>query len=313
MLVIPHDIITATSQPDSTQTTEKQIDFKGYVQYHWIFDGKNGVVPDNQFLLRRARLTAEPQITEILSVAIEIDVGKSKISTKDAFIEYKYSRALRIILGQHKIPFSRERLTSSSKILFIERSTMNDVFEDHLWLGRDIGLSMNGRIISSEVFDVNYFIGAYNGTGGAVEYNNAKQYVQRLTFDISKRFSIGVNSSQRTDSITAKVLTAHGADISYKGKNIIFETELLYGNRTLSDRMVGGYVQLYHRISRFEWGVRFEKLREDVHTSISRSSITGGMGIHVNENLRLRTNIEQVQPKSGNSYVNVFTQVQAAF
>jgi len=307
------DSLVAQAYADTTKPEKPQVGIHGYVQFHWLLDGKSGKVPNNEFLLRRARLKIEPTITQNLSAALEIDFGKSKISTKDIYIEYKVSKALRFTLGQHKMPFNREQLVSGAKLLFIERTSVNDEFDKRKWVGRDIGLSVSGKLVRSEGVEVIYHAGIFNGTQGSQEFNNAKQYAERVTVDITKSFSVGVNSSQKTDSVTAKVLTAHGIDFSYQQSNFIAEAEVLYGNRTLNDRMLGGYGQVYYNASRLELGVRYENLLRDVHSSPYWQSITTEVGYIIDEYFRLRLNIEGVRPQAGNSYLRLFTQVQAKF
>lgn len=313
LCAFPSIPLIAQTSLDTTKTEKPHVDIQGYAQFHWIVDGKSRKVPNNEFLLRRARFTVEPTITQNLSAALEIDLGKSKISTKDVYIEYKVSKALRFTLGQHKMPFSREQLTSGAKLLFIERTEVNDEFDKRKWVGRDIGLSASGKLIRSEDVEIGYHAGIFNGTQGAPEFNNAKQYTGRLIVDVAKVLSIGINSAQKTDSVTAKVMTAHGADVSYRQGNFIVETEVLYGDRTLNDRMIGGYVQAYYNASGLELGIRYENLLRDVHSSPYRQSVTTEVGYIVDDYFRLRLNIEGVHPQDGNSYLRLFTQVQAKF
>ena len=173
---------------DTAQSKKNEVDVGGYIQFHWIYDGRSNKIPNNEFLVRRARIRVEPTITQSLSAKIEIDVGRSKISTKDAYIQYRVSKALRFIAGQHKMPFSREELTSASKTLFIERTNVNNVFGDYAWSGRDIGISVAGKLIRSDAFDLNYQVGIFNGNLGAPESNNAKQYAERVTVDVENNF-----------------------------------------------------------------------------------------------------------------------------
>ncbi|MBI4546392.1 MAG: hypothetical protein HY707_00305 [Ignavibacteriae bacterium] len=313
LVVLTSRSLVAQVLPDTTPLRKPRIEIHGVVQFHWIIDGKSGKVPNNEFLLRRARFKVEPTITQKVSAMLEIDFGRSKITAKDLFVEYNVSKALKFTLGQQKMPFNREQLTSGTKILFIERTNVNDEFDERQWVGRDIGISAAGKLVRGKEIDISYHAGIFNGMQGSPEFNNAKQYAERIIIDVSKVLSVGVNSSQKTDSVTAKVLTAHGIDLSYEHRNCIVEAEVLYGNRTLNDRMLGGYGQVYYNASRLELGVRYENLLRDIHRSTYRQSVTTEVGYIIDDNVRLRLNVEGIRPQDGNSYLRLFTQVQAKF
>jgi phosphate-selective porin OprO and OprP len=78
---------------------------------------------------------------------------------------------LEIKAGQFKVPFSRQRLTSSGSQQFVDRAIMVDEFAE----GRDIGVQLSGLISDKRV---EYRLGVFNGAGqnsladaGGLQYN----------------------------------------------------------------------------------------------------------------------------------------------
>ncbi len=81
----------------------------------------------------------------------------------------------RVVLGQYKVPFGRQQMTSSGNQQFIDRALVSDEYER----GRDIGVSVQGAVWSNKL---EYRAGMFNGNGLTRPGNdNAKfQYDARL-------------------------------------------------------------------------------------------------------------------------------------
>ncbi len=75
----------------------------------------------SEFLIRRARITAEVKLNDYVSGKVQPDYGSGKISLKDAYMKLRQAANLSIKIGQFKRPFDLFELTSSTKILVIER------------------------------------------------------------------------------------------------------------------------------------------------------------------------------------------------
>ena len=75
--------------------------------------------------------------------------------------KYKWA-ALRV--GQWKINYNRERVDSSGKQQFVERSIVNRQFT----VDRQIGALIMGRVLPGTYADFNYYAGVFNGKGRSV-------------------------------------------------------------------------------------------------------------------------------------------------
>lgn len=115
-----------------------------------ILNGANNNV--HSFQLRRGRLifgghVFNPNLT--FKFQYEAVGGRDSMTRegevrgntlRDAYISYKFNDYAVITAGQTKALYNREELTSSSKLQFVGRSIVNEVFN----LGRDLGLWLQG-------------------------------------------------------------------------------------------------------------------------------------------------------------------------
>ena len=86
-------------------------------------------------------------------------------------------RSVQVKVGQFKVPFGRQRLTSSGSQQFVDRSIVSDEFTQ----GHDIGLQLWGVLANSTV---EYRAGIFNVKGASelTNQNGKYQYTARLMF-----------------------------------------------------------------------------------------------------------------------------------
>ncbi len=91
----------------------------------------------------------------------------------------------RLRLGQWKINYNRERVDSSGKQTFVERSIVNRVFT----LDRQIGVMLYGRLYPGTLADMNYYAGVFSGGGRGLERNDDDNmmYMGRLQWNVFGR------------------------------------------------------------------------------------------------------------------------------
>jgi phosphate-selective porin OprO/OprP len=166
----------AQVKPKSKKVTE--LKFSGRIQAQWDgvgSDDRNVSDPSpkedrNHFYFRRLFLGGHAKLGDNWGGDIVLDFaaspnsegsGKSdQVFIDGASVWYKHSDALRIDLGQKKVPFGLEETTSSSKTKAIERSVVNRQFAEQLKFnarhtglfaqgGFDNGLSYKAAIVNS--------------------------------------------------------------------------------------------------------------------------------------------------------------------
>ena len=68
-------------------------------------------------------------------------------------------------VGQWKINYNRERVDSSGRQTFVERSIVNQIFT----IDRQMGVLVKGRLNKGTAADFRYYAGIFNGTGRSVQ------------------------------------------------------------------------------------------------------------------------------------------------
>ena len=125
-------------------------------------DGAEETLSDDKmrFAIQRARLTLKGHVwNKNLQYKFQTDFGKGSVSLKDFFVDYQLAEGLHIRTGQWKMPFSRQQLTSSSRLELVDRAITDKAFG----AGRDIGIALHNNLGKSPEWE--WAIGVFNGTG----------------------------------------------------------------------------------------------------------------------------------------------------
>jgi len=105
---------------------DKYMEIGGRIQMQYRLDAPDGGENTDELFLRRLRSYVEGSMYKNWSGKIEWDMGRAKdtneLSVKDAYMQYKTTSGIKVILGNEKFPFSREQLTSSKRQQLVERS-----------------------------------------------------------------------------------------------------------------------------------------------------------------------------------------------
>ncbi len=123
----------------------------------------------DSFRLRRMKMKFDGwAYTKDLTYEFQANFADSANILEDANVNYDFTKgkkAAMIKIGQYKVPFGRQELTSSGSQQFVDRSTVSNTFAR----GRDIGLQLwgtpNGGVID-------WRIGVFNGNGRTVSRND---------------------------------------------------------------------------------------------------------------------------------------------
>ena len=87
-------------------------------------------------------------------------------------------------VGQWKIDFNRERVDSSGRQQFVERSIVNRIFT----IDRQMGVQLRGRLFKGTPGDIRYYAGVFNGEGrGLNNLNNKMMGAGRLQWNFLGR------------------------------------------------------------------------------------------------------------------------------
>jgi phosphate-selective porin OprO and OprP len=134
--------------------------------------------PESSFEIRRARLKVgghgyQPWV----KYYFEIDWAQGGSGTTGAgggtrLIDYRLSLEkfpwLQLRIGQWKVNYNRERVDSSGKQQFVERSIVNTIFT----LDRQQGAMLYGHLFPGTTLDLWYYAGVFTGTGRGTSNND---------------------------------------------------------------------------------------------------------------------------------------------
>jgi phosphate-selective porin len=116
------------------------------------------------------------------------DVDDSASSSSARVIDWRLDIAkwdwLNVRVGQWKIDLNRERVDSSGRQQFVERSLANRVFT----MDRQVGIQVRGHLFQDTPADMRYYAGVFNGEGKSVNNpDDNLMYMGRLQWNFLGR------------------------------------------------------------------------------------------------------------------------------
>lgn len=280
-------------------TAARSIQLSGYSQIRYqVFDEKNKI---DGFDIRRARFDVRGNFSPYFSYRLQADfAGSPKLL--DAYGEIKINNYLNITIGQFRIPFSLENLTSMNKFELIDFSQAVDAFTargkdvigNHN--GRDIGLQLGGTLFKHNSINlVEYRVGVFNGSGINIAdtSNNAKDIVGRLILNPLNGLSFGAsyyNGWSKAIKPTSDFVGRNqarnrfGFEISYTNQVLSVKSEYIVGKDGHTEK-AGWYILAGYYIipSKFQAVAKFDSFDQNTETG---DNITNNfvMGFNLNFN-----------------------------
>lgn len=166
---------------------------------------------ESTFEARRVRMKIgghgyEPWLKYYFEVDLQPTRSSDKSSSNasarviDWRIDVAKSKAFGIRVGQWKIDYNRERVDSSGRQQFVERSIVNRVFT----VDRQMGLGFRGRLFEGTGADLRYYAGAFTGGGrGVSNDDNNLMYIGRLQWNfLGRDLAMRQTDVERTEKPT---------------------------------------------------------------------------------------------------------------
>jgi phosphate-selective porin OprO and OprP len=150
-----------------TSKNEKfQLTLGGRLQFRYTFNDYDELqkkLDTSQFDAKRIRLIAQGYAySKDLTYKLEFDPRAYASDTKKGLIEtylnYRLIDEAQLKVGQTKIPFTRQELTSDGALQFVDRSIVVDAFKPSY----DIGAMLHGKIANGLAY---YYTGVFGGAG----------------------------------------------------------------------------------------------------------------------------------------------------
>jgi hypothetical protein len=193
-------VATAGAQDASPPAPTFEIAPRGYLQLDWrsypdwaVATG-TGRLNHDPFEVRRARVGVEGRwqgVSFELTIDPQDDDG---VMVKDAYAQMRFTRAVRLRVGQFKIPGSREYGRSARTLDFLERAPVAQT----LAAGRDIGGSVFGDLGER----VTYEAGLFGGDGNGRAFRAGATAVARVEYALTGDLELGGSfSAGRTEAV----------------------------------------------------------------------------------------------------------------
>jgi len=97
------------------------VSFTGRVHAQWNTTSAPDAV-DSEFLIRRARITADVGVNDLVSGRVQPEFVEDDVQLRDAYVKLSFSPYFEMTMGQFKRPFDLFTLESSTRSLTIERA-----------------------------------------------------------------------------------------------------------------------------------------------------------------------------------------------
>jgi phosphate-selective porin OprO/OprP len=132
----------------------------------------------NTFVLRKLRPTLSGRLGRFFDFKVMPDFGNGTAVVQDAYLDIRFSQALRVRTGKDKTPVGYELLQGDAFLWFPERSLASSLVPN-----RDVGAQVQGDIVRARLA---YAAGVFNGIPDAssstteLDTNNAKDFAGRI-------------------------------------------------------------------------------------------------------------------------------------
>jgi len=280
---------------------------------------------ENRFYIHQARLRFGGQLYEVFEydVHLEFRSHDEAMEAKDIRVIYKPVSAFAVTVGQFKVPYSRQRVMSTTKLQFQTRPNVTDPFVP----GRDIGLMIGLALPETRS---QFYCGMFTGNGINVSRDDSEGKplaTARIEFqplgalaknegDIERtaepRFLIGGNLAYSEDADSASsnpqylrtlpgIKRLYGADATLKYRGFFCTAEIhraAFNLKAGGSFEAGGYVVqagYYIPFLRLEPCLRYDEFDpSDLIPSNTEKTVTYGLNfLPHGHNMKLMLNYYQ--------------------
>lgn len=238
--------------PDDNYT----LNLGGRLQFRYTYKDKDEDFDQSDVQdinLRRARLYLGGNIyTKFIHYYVELDGDKFNVGLRDFYIYVTPIEELNGKFGYFKVPFNRQRMTSSSKLLLQDRSITSETFDQD----RDYGVDIYGKPFEGYI---EYHASVFQGAGQDPEkWDNGDNLDNKLLYVLNLRYNpfgkydyYDETDVKYTESFKATI----GASVAFNGK--VQDVKIRDSNTTV------GIVDLGMRYKGFTWDSDYFARTED--------------------------------------------------
>ncbi|MGZ3778466.1 MAG: porin [Mucilaginibacter sp.] len=305
----------------------KALQISGLLQPRYQGFQQKGV--NDAFDLHRARLIVQGSVTDSWSYYTQTELGGTGVKLIDAYTSYKFADALKVNVGQFKIPFSLESLTADAQLEFVDRSQVvealasrsKDVIGNQQ--GRDIGITIAGSFAKvDQRFLFDYTFGVFNGAGYDVttDNNDRKDWAGRLAFHPIANLDLGADIYEGkgipTGGAKDQARNRYGFDARYVIGPLSLNTEYDHGTDGIVQKDGWFGQAAFYIIPQIQIAAKYDTYDPNKKITTDRAKIyTGGVNFFFNRWTKLSIDyLDRREETATQVKNNIFeTQLQIVF
>jgi hypothetical protein len=215
------------------------------------------------FFVKQARFQLEGELAEHFSMQVSADLSDGlhpKVSAfdinrpqylRDAFVQARFSRAVRLRVGHFKRPFSRLANTSARELPIRSRGLLDsELMEDARWGDRALGAMLWGKVRHPKI---EWHLAVMDPNWSPTTHQNGYDLLARLQYDPWKWVSVGVNGGRKSVDLGARQGSGHalGGDVRFRVLDATAEFEASYGDLVFDPEepaAFGGHAMLSYQV-----------------------------------------------------------------
>ncbi|HVT43770.1 MAG TPA: porin [Thermoanaerobaculia bacterium] len=162
----------------SFETDNAQLNISNRIQIRFTQEDPEVGDSRGSFRIRRGKTKFDGWFySRNLTYELQLNWPDTANPLEDANLNYAHTKAFQIKVGQFKVPYGRQELTSSGSQQFVDRSIVSNEFAK----GRDAGVQLWGLLMNDRL---DWRAGIFNGNGRtrSANDNDEFQYNARVTF-----------------------------------------------------------------------------------------------------------------------------------
>jgi phosphate-selective porin OprO/OprP len=295
-----------------------ELKFGGRIMYDYNKSEGNGVTDEDGFDLRRGRVYASGKVAKDWAFKTQFNVNGDGV--EDLYLRYTgFGKAANVTIGNQKVPFGLEELTSSKDISVLERSAITEKYA----IGRAESVQLHGVLGGNSTYAISAFakdqddsnedeIGfAARYTIAPIKSDNGVVHLGLAYRDIADSDAFGLELAATSGSFHIQAEYADGdfGSDSLNGYYIqagyIFTGETRpYSNGVFKRVSPKGKAGAWEGVVRYEDG---DGNHSDIELSnTDATAYTVGLNWYAHENVRLGINYTDGQDNQDNDQGNEF-------
>lgn len=204
------------------------------------------------FFLEMARLQVEAKLRKQFEVELSLELSDLFEPTpqaelerpellRDAFLEARFRREVRLRVGHFKRPFSRVELRSGFRLPMRDRGLLNDLLiEEARWGDRALGAMLWGKFKQPKL---SWHLAMMEADWHPELDREGYDVIARLAYEPWRWLSVAANAGRKSLTLTDETVTGHafGGDLRLRLGNAEVTVEGNYGEQLLEPGAPGAF------------------------------------------------------------------------